>query len=92
MNVASELKAAESVAPVARNGADPLRGRTGDLEHHYLLEPTGEMMPYRLYVPAADDRSRAIPLVIALHGLGQTEDSFFDAYGKTLPKRRILPG
>jgi predicted peptidase len=34
----------------------------------------------------AYNRSRAFPLVIALHGLGQTEDSFFDAYGKTLPK------
>jgi poly(3-hydroxybutyrate) depolymerase len=86
VNIATELRAAESAARVARNGTDPLRGRTGDLERHYLLEPAGEIMPYRLYVPAAYNRSRTFPLVIALHGLGQTEDSFFDAYGKTLPK------
>jgi poly(3-hydroxybutyrate) depolymerase len=86
VDVASELKGAETVTRAAGNGNDPLRGRTGDLERHYMLEPAGEIMPYRLYVPAAYNRSRAFPLVIALHGLGQTEDSFFDAYGKTLPK------
>jgi poly(3-hydroxybutyrate) depolymerase len=86
VDVSAELKGAEAVARAARNGNDPLRGRTGDLERHYKLEPAGEIMPYRLYVPTTYTRSRAFPLIIALHGLGQTEDSFFDAYGKTLPK------
>jgi poly(3-hydroxybutyrate) depolymerase len=86
MNVAAEFKGAEAVVRAVRNGSDPLRGRTGDLERHYKLEPAGEIMPYRLYVPTTYNRSHAVPLIIALHGLGATEDSFFDAYGKTLPK------
>ncbi len=86
IDVAAELKGGEAAARGARGGNDPLRGRTGDLERHYLLEPAGEIMPYRLYVPTSYASARAFPLVIALHGLGATEDSFFDGYGRTLPK------
>jgi poly(3-hydroxybutyrate) depolymerase len=86
VNVAAELKGGEAAARGAKGGNDPLRGRTGDLERHYLLEPAGEIMPYRLYVPTSYAPARALPLIIALHGLGATEDSFFDGYAKTLPK------
>ena len=38
---------------------------------HYTFEAAGNaQMEYRLYVPTKYDRSRATPLVIALHGLG----------------------
>jgi len=36
-------------------------------------------------VPSKYDGSRAFPLIIALHGLGGTEDSFFDSYDKAFP-------
>ena len=42
-------------------------------------------MPYRMDVPAKYDGKRAYPLIIALHGLGGTEDSFFDNYDRQLP-------
>lgn len=42
-------------------------------------------MPYRLYVPTNYDGSRAYPLVVALHGLGGTEDSFFENYDQAFP-------
>src|SRR3954465_12321082 len=38
-----------------------------------------------MYVPTAYNGSKAFPLIIALHGLGGTEDAFFDGYDKTLP-------
>ncbi len=38
-----------------------------------------------MYVPSKYDGSRAFPLIIALHGLGGTEDSFFDGYEKAFP-------
>ena len=64
---------------------DPWVGRTGDLKRHYWLEAAGEVMPYRLYVPKRYTATTPLPLIIALHGLGATEDSFFDQYGKQLP-------
>jgi predicted peptidase len=43
-------------------------------------------MPYRLYVPTKYDARTPTPLVIALHGLGANEDSFFDSYSRLPPK------
>ena len=57
----------------------------GDIRRHYLLETANEIMPYRTYVPKAYTGSKPFPLIIALHGLGGTEDSFFDNYGAGLP-------
>jgi len=37
-------------------------------------------------VPTTYAATRSMPLIIALHGLGGTEDSFFDSYGKKLPE------
>lgn len=79
-NVASEIARAEAVLAAARGGTDPFKGRTGDFERHYVLQGANEVMPYRVYVPKSYTATRATPLVIALHGLGGTEDSFFDQY------------
>ena len=35
----------------AKGGKDPFKGKTGDLERHYLLQGANEIMPYRVYVP-----------------------------------------
>ena len=85
-NLAAELAAADAVAAGARGGKDPFATRTGDFERHHLLEAANEVMPYRVYVPTTYTPSRALPLVIALHGLGGTEDSFFESYAKLTPK------
>jgi predicted peptidase len=42
-------------------------------------------MPYRVYVPASYN-GEPMPLVIALHGLGVNEDSFFDSYERLPPQ------
>lgn len=76
-DLAKELANAEQVLAAARTGKDPFAGRTGDFKRHYLLQAAGEIMPYRLYVPAKYNSTRAYPLVVALHGLGGTEDSMF---------------
>ncbi len=82
----AELKRAESVLTSIRAGRDPFAGRTGDMERHYLLDGANEIMPYRVYVPSKYDGRTAYPLIIALHGLGATQDSFFDSYGREFPK------
>jgi hypothetical protein len=85
-DLAGGFAAADSVLAAVNDKRDPFAGRTGDLKRHYLLEPAREVMPYRLHVPTSYSPSKPMPLIVALHGLGQTEDSFFDAYGRALPR------
>lgn len=85
-NAASEIAAAEAVVAAAKGGKDPFKGKTGDMERHHPLEGANEIMPYRVYVPKAYTGATALPLVIALHGLGANEDSFFDSYSKLPPQ------
>jgi poly(3-hydroxybutyrate) depolymerase len=84
-NPARDFAAAESLLVATAARKDPWAGRTGDLKRHYLLDAADEVMPYRLYVPKGYRPSKPLPLIIALHGLGATEDSFFDQYGSRLP-------
>jgi len=55
----------------AQTAPQPLR-----LTYRSEIDQTDQ--PYRLYVPAAYDGSRPLPLVIALHGTGGNEASLFD--------------
>lgn len=85
-NLSTELAAAEAtVAAAAKAKNDPFAGRTGDFERHYVLAGANEIMPYRVYVPKGYTSTKAFPLIVALHGLGGTEDSMFDNYGGRLP-------
>ncbi len=74
-----------AIAAAAKSGKNPYATKTGDFKRHYLLESAKEVMPYRMYVPANYSASKSYPLVIALHGLGGTENSFFDGYDKQFP-------
>jgi poly(3-hydroxybutyrate) depolymerase len=81
-DVDAELAAAETIVATVAEGKDPFKGRTGDFERHYLLEDAGEIMPYRVYVPASYSKADKHPLIVALHGLGGNEDSMVSAtYG-----------
>jgi predicted esterase len=82
-NVAAEIAKAESIAAQKTN---PFAGRTGDFERHYLLQGANEIMPYRVYVPTTYSPTKPNALVIALHGLGANEDSFFDSYENLPPQ------
>jgi predicted peptidase len=81
-----DFATAESVAVAARGGKNLFATRTGDFKRAYLLEAAGEIMPYRMYVPTAYSASRTYPLIVALHGLGGTEDSFFNGYNGEMVK------
>ncbi|MCX6549854.1 MAG: alpha/beta fold hydrolase [Acidobacteria bacterium] len=85
-DVPVELKAADGIVAATQAGTDPFKGRTGDMERHYVLQGANEVMPYRVYVPTGYTGASPAPLVIALHGLGGSEDSFFDAYSKLPPR------
>jgi len=85
-SAAKDFAAAESLLVPLAARKDPWATRRGDIKRHYLLAVANEIMPYRLYVPTTYTSSRSLPLVIALHGLGGTEDAFFTAYGAVMPK------
>lgn len=56
--------------------------RPGD---HWLSIPTGEkgktITPCRLFVPEKLDAKKPVPLVVAMHGAGGSENMFFESYG-----------
>jgi poly(3-hydroxybutyrate) depolymerase len=81
-----DFAAAETVLAAVNSGSDPFKGRSGDFKRHYLLESADEIMPYRLYIPTSYNATREFPLVIALHGLGGTENSFFENYNASFPE------
>jgi predicted esterase len=76
-DVTKEIATVNDLLASAKTGKDPFAGRTGDFKRHYMLKAAGEIMPYRLYIPPAYDGTKAYPMVLALHGLGGTEDSMF---------------
>ena len=80
-----DFAAALAVAASVKSGTHPFAKRTGDFKRHYRLDMANEIIPYRMYVPAGYDGSRPFPLIVALHGLGGTEDSFFENYEKAFP-------
>lgn len=84
-DAARDFAAADSVMTAVVAKRDPFLGRTGDMKRHYMLDSAKEVMPYRVYVPKSYSSKTPAPVMVALHGLGQTEDSFFEAYGKSLP-------
>jgi predicted esterase len=84
-NHADDVTAAEDVAAAVKAGKDPFAGKTGGFERHYVLESAGEIMPYRVFVPSTFVRGKRMPLLIALHGAGGTEDGFMDGYDGQLP-------
>lgn len=84
-DVARDFAAADSLRTRLATRRDPWAGRTGDFKRHYLLANAGEIMPYRMYVPKRYTPGTKLPLIVALHGLGATEDSFFESYGGQLP-------
>jgi len=85
LDLGTELARAEATLAAGKSGRDPFVGRTGDITRHYFFKPAGEILPYRLYVPTRYDRTRPMPLIVALHGLGGNEGSFFESYEKRLP-------
>jgi poly(3-hydroxybutyrate) depolymerase len=59
---------------------------TGDQHLRYHFAPTGEEMPYRVYVPSSWDGESALPIILMLHGAGADENSYMDMAEGMLPQ------
>ncbi len=80
------LAEAEAMSAAAAAG-EPWFG-TGARGQHWLSVPVGRRAAaVRLLVPASYDPTQPGPIVVALHGMGGSENMFFDAYGAGLAAR-----
>lgn len=67
------------LASYAQAQRDPLENESlvtdPRVQHRtYEFEPTGETLPYALFVPSSYDAATPSPLLVSLHGLGRTYD------------------
>ena len=64
-------------------GTDPFAARRGEFKKAYLSKVDNSLQPYQIFVPSGYDKSKAFPLVIALHGMGGDENSYLTVYGQS---------
>ena len=56
----------------------PATRGTGDQRRQYVFAPTGQQLPYRIYVPKAWDGQAPLPIILMLHGAGANEGTYLD--------------
>lgn len=78
----SEFKEASLILDALDAGRDPFAAQRGDFRKAYFSKVDHTLQPFRVFVPSSYDSTKAYPLVIALHGMGGDENSYFEAYGK----------
>ena len=59
-------------------GSDPApqARATGNQHRQYTFAPTGQQMPYRVFVPPTWDGKASLPIILMLHGAGADENSY----------------
>jgi dienelactone hydrolase len=82
----AELERGAGLLRSIEAGVDPFPAERGTLARHYHFEEAGEIMPYRVVVPRSYDGSKPLPLVVALHGMGGTENTFIQLGNGALPR------
>jgi predicted esterase len=65
-------------ATLSLSAQAPAAHATGDQRRQYLFSPTGQQMPYRVYVPKTWDGKASLPIILMLHGAGANEGTYFD--------------
>ncbi|HEX5732476.1 MAG TPA: prolyl oligopeptidase family serine peptidase [Blastocatellia bacterium] len=80
INFRRQIDDANLILDSLRLGVDPFAVMRGDLKKAYRSKVDNTLQPYRVFIPASYDRSKAHPLIIALHGMGGDENSYFDSY------------
>jgi poly(3-hydroxybutyrate) depolymerase len=59
---------------------------TGNQHRQYLFAPTGQQMPYRVFVPPTWDGKASLPIILMLHGAGSDENTYMNQSDGLLPK------
>jgi poly(3-hydroxybutyrate) depolymerase len=58
----------------------------GDQHREYTFAPTGQRLPYRIYVPTRWDGKSSLPILLFLHGAGANESTYLDIAGGLIEK------
>ena len=82
-----EIATAESYLNQITKGENPLRAMKGDFRWAYKSAVDNELQPYRVFIPSKYDASKPAPMVVALHGMGGDENSYFMSYDNGIVKR-----
>ncbi len=82
-----ETLTAASYLNQIEKGESPLRMTKGDFRWAYRSDIDNSLQPYRIFVPSKYDTTKPTPLVVALHGMGGDENSYFVAYDNGIIKR-----
>ena len=85
-NFHEQFANATAIVDAVDRGRDPFGGKRGDFRKAYRSAVDNTLQPYRIFIPASYDGSKATPLVVALHGMGGDENSMFDGYKETLKR------
>ncbi|HKP10984.1 MAG TPA: prolyl oligopeptidase family serine peptidase, partial [Blastocatellia bacterium] len=80
INFRDQLREANAMLDDLEAQRDPFAARRGDFKKAYRSQVDNTLQPYRVFVPAGYDRTKPHPLIIALHGMGGDENSYFDFY------------
>jgi predicted esterase len=80
INFSEEIKEANAQLDELDSGRNPFTSRRGDFRKAYLSKVDSTLQPYRIFVPSSYDATKEYPLIIALHGMGGDENSYFDGY------------
>jgi predicted esterase len=80
IDVKAAIGAASTALDNIEKGADPLRERRGDIQWAYRSAVDGSVQPFRFYIPTKYDANKKWPMIVALHGMGGDENSFFAGY------------
>ncbi|MBK7601030.1 MAG: prolyl oligopeptidase family serine peptidase [Acidobacteria bacterium] len=86
-DVKTELDNANALLDKLAKGEDPLSTIRGDMHWAYRSAADQTLQPYRYFIPSNYDSMKKFPLIVALHGMGGDENSFFAAYNNGEIKR-----
>jgi predicted esterase len=82
VDLPAEFANAHAMLDQIGKGQNPLKAKRGDVHWAYNSAVDNSVQPYRLFIPANYDAKRKWPLVVALHGMGGDENSFFASYNR----------
>lgn len=70
--------AAALIGSAALAQSAPQARPAGDQQRQHVFAPTGQTLPYRIYVPTSWDGKISLPIVLFLHGAGASERTYLD--------------
>ncbi len=80
------MKRSAQILSDLKAGRDPVRQAKGLQSRAYRFAPTGELVPYQVYVPSSWTPGKQLPLMVALHGANLDETNMLGRDGGRMQK------